>query len=180
MACAASLLSCHYDFTRYSCNQNLKPISREIAGATHSKKTSSKMHFAPLWYVVVAQHTSTKTSCTLVYQCSSSSIGRREQVWKLPHLPSRNSNGWKSFLHKKVFAALLTPVIYVHTNIHIVRMLLCTDPLPVCSSSSCWLDGRRRRRQAVRLLGPAGEAEGGGTWFQSDRISMSCASITRD
>ena len=115
VACAAILLSCHYDFTRYSCNQNLKPISCEIAGATHIKKTSSKVHFAPLCYVVVAQRTSTKTSCTLVYQCSSSSIGRREQVWKLPHLPSRNSNGWKSFLHKKVFAALLTPVIYVRT-----------------------------------------------------------------
>ena len=65
---------------------------------------------------------------------------RREQVWKLPHLPSRNSNGWKSFLHKKVFAALLTPAVYVHTYYYttyvgmkrtFLRMLLCTDPLLV-------------------------------------------------
>ena len=77
----------------------------------------------------MARRTSTKTSCMVVYQCSSSSIGRLEQVWKLPHLPSRNSNGWKSFLHKKVFAALLTTVVYVHTNI---RSYVCC-----CAPTHC-------------------------------------------
>jgi hypothetical protein len=40
--------------------------------------------------------------------------------------------------------------------------------------------GWRQTAASSQATGPAGEAEGGGTWFQSDRISMSCASITRD
>ena len=79
--------------------------------------------------------------------------------------------GGKVFSIKKFLPLCsLQSSTYVHTNIHtnVVRMLLCTDPLPVCSSS-CQLDGRRwrrrqRQRQAVRLLGQQerqrGEARG--------------------
>lgn len=151
-------------FARYSCNQSLKPISREIAGATHSKKTRLQkcisLHCVSMF--VVVRHTSTKTSCMVVYQCSSSSIGRLEQVWKLPHLPSRNSNGWKSFLHKKVFAALLTPVIYVRTYILTYIQYVCCCAPTHCLYvvvSSCWLDSRRRQ-SAMAAAAASSQATG--------------------
>ena len=72
--------------------------------------------------------------------------------------------GGKVFSIKKFLPLCsLQSSTYVHTNIHIVRMLLCTDPLPVCSSS-CWLDGSR-----VAADGDGGSGKQSSYWGQQER-----------